>query len=463
MADRIGRQTPTTSVILPHDSSLGEQAIKLYSLTGNELFEWQKMLLCDIMGRTGSNWTHNRFGISVSRRNGKTEIVTAREFWGLLKGERIMHTAHHTATTHSSWEHMIDLLEKAGVKYTSIRATGRERIQIPMSGGRIEYRSRTAKTGLGEGYDLLVIDEAQEYTDDQESALKYMVTSSKDPQTIMCGTPPTASSVGTVFKNLRTATLEGSTENAGWAEWSVDDLSDPEDRDLWYETNPSLGIIFTERNVAAEISGDNIDFNIQRYGLWLKYEQKSAITEAEWNTLRVDELPPFRGGLFIGVKFAKSGETVSMSIAVKTTDQRIFVEGIDCRPITAGNQWIKSFIAASKPAAVVIDGAGAQNVLAAELKADGVRPAAILPKVQEVVTAYSLFEKALIDRSICHKGQPSMVGIVSHCEKRAIGSNGGFGYKSMDEDHDISLMDSMVLAHWICSTKREVKKQVINY
>lgn len=463
MADRIGRQTPTTSVILPHESTLGEQAVKLYSLTGNGLFEWQKMLLSDIMGRSGRNWTHNRFGISVSRRNGKTEIVTAREFWGILKGERIMHTAHHTATTHSSWEHMIDLLEKAGIKYTSIRATGRERIQIPMSGGRIEYRSRTAKTGLGEGYDLLVIDEAQEYTDDQESALKYMVTSSKDPQTVMCGTPPTASSVGTVFKALRTATLEGRAENAGWAEWSVDKMSDPDNRDLWYETNPSLGIIFTERNVAAEISGDNIDFNIQRYGLWLKYEQKSAITEAEWNTLKVDALPKFIGGIFVGIKYAKSGETVSLSVAVKTDDGRIFVEGIDCRPVVDGHGWIEQFIFSVKPAAVVIDGAGAQEVLAAELKAEGLRPSAVLPKVKEVVTAYALFEKALIDRSICHKGQPSMVGVVSHCEKRAIGSNGGFGYKSMDDDHDISLMDSMVLAHWICSTKKEVKKQVIDY
>jgi len=32
-----------------------------------------------------------------------------------------------------------------------------------------------AKTGLVEGYDLVVVDEAQEYTDNQESALKYIV------------------------------------------------------------------------------------------------------------------------------------------------------------------------------------------------------------------------------------------------------------------------------------------------
>lgn len=36
----------------------------------------------------------------------------------------------------------------------------------------MEFRTRTSTDGLDEGFDLLVIDEAQEYTEDQESALK---------------------------------------------------------------------------------------------------------------------------------------------------------------------------------------------------------------------------------------------------------------------------------------------------
>lgn len=458
---KIGRKTPTTSVILPYEKSLGEQAVKIYSLTGGTLYEWQELLLKDIMGRTGNTWTHTRFGMSISRRNGKTEVVHARELWGVLKGEHIMHTAHHTATTHSSWERMVKLLDKAGIKHVDIRATGRETITVPMSGGRIEYRSRTAKTGLGEGYDLLVIDEAQEYTGDQESALKYMVTSSKDPQTIMLGTPPTMSSTGDVFKALRTAVLEGETENTGWAEWSVDDISDVNDRDLWYECNPSLGLMFTERNVAGELTGNDVDFNIQRFGLWLKYEVKSAISEAEWMTLKDD--PELTGRPCVGIKYAKDGISVSMSVAAKTADGRIYVEGIDCRKVTEGTRWICDFIQKVEPIAIVVDGAGAQNVLAAELKGEGIRPVAKLPKVGEVVTAYALFEKALVDKTICHGGQPGLAGVVSNCEKRAIGSNGGFGYRSLDEEHDISLMDSAVLAHWACSTKKETKRQEISY
>ena len=189
----------------------------------------------------------------------------------------MLHTAHRTTTSRSMGK-VKRIIESAGYiedeDYTTLRANGRERIEFIVTGGRVEFRTRTSTGGLGEGYDLLVIDEAQEYTDDQESALKYVVTDSMNPQTIFCGTPPTPISGGTVFTNFRNKTLEGGTRNGGWAEWSVEDESDVRDEELWYLTNPSLGTIFTTRSVEDEIGSDIIDFNIQRLGLWIRYNQK---------------------------------------------------------------------------------------------------------------------------------------------------------------------------------------------
>ena len=82
--------------------------------------------------------------------------------------------------------------------FTTLKAKGNEEIRF-VDGGVLKFRTRTSTGGLGEGYDLLVIDEAQEYTDDQQSALKYVVTSSKNPQTVFIGTPPTTVSEGTVL------------------------------------------------------------------------------------------------------------------------------------------------------------------------------------------------------------------------------------------------------------------------
>ena len=41
MEVRKGRQTPTTSVVLPYDSTLGQEAVDLYEKTGRTAMEWQ--------------------------------------------------------------------------------------------------------------------------------------------------------------------------------------------------------------------------------------------------------------------------------------------------------------------------------------------------------------------------------------------------------------------------------------
>ena len=464
MEARIGRQTPTTSVVLPYDETWGEQAIALYESTKRTAQEWQKLLIYDIMARTPDNlWTHSRFGYAVPRRNGKNEIAAIRELWGLKQGEHILHTAHRTTTSRSSWERLKELLDDAGIEHKDSGALGQEVIRVKSTGGVVHFRTRTSKGGLGEGFDLMIIDEAQEYTDDQESSLKYVVSASRDPQTLFMGTPPTTESSGTVFMHMRDTVLAGKMEDTGWAEWSVEEVHKQTDVDAWYECNPSLGTILTERAIKAEIGPNELDFNIQRLGYWIRYNLKSAVSRAEWDELQCKKLPELRSRIFVGVKYSKT-DTVAVSIAIRTQDNRIFVEAIDCRPFRAGTDWIVAFLQKIDYKAVVIDGQSGQQLLK-----DAMRDAhlfqATLPKVAEVVKANATFEERLAQKELCHMGQPSLMCSVTNCEKRAIGSNGGFGYRSINESFDIALMDSMILAQWICGqkTKRTVKRQKISY
>ena len=460
---RKGNQNPTQSVILPTRKSLFKETIELYERSGRKAQTWQKNLMKAIMSTTkGGLWTHTKFGFSLPRRNGKNEICVIRELWGLFHGEQILHTAHRTTTSHAAWERLKTIFDKSEVEYNSLRAIGRERIELPQTGGRIEFRTRTSTGGLGEGFDLLVIDEAQEYTDDQESALKYVVTDSKNPQTLFCGTPPTLVSSGTVFVNFRDSTLDGQFKNAGWAEWGVDEESDVQDKELWYKTNPSLGTIFSERSVEDEIGRDKIDFNIQRLGLWIKYNQKSAISKVDWDKLRVSRVPELSGKLCVGIKYGNNGVNVAMSIAVKTVDGRSFVESIDCQSVRMGTDWIVRFLKTADVSHIVIDGQSGQRILEEELKRNGIRQVS-LPTVQEIIVANAMWEKGIYEETICHKAQPSLEATVTNCLKRTIGSNGGFGYKSQFEDYDIALMDSALLAHFALGTKKEVIKQQIRY
>lgn len=460
---RKGRQTPTQSVILPYAETKGDEAIRLYNSSKRTAQEWQELILYDMLAVNKDGlWVHTKFGYSVPRRNGKNEIVVMRELYGLKHGEHIMHTAHRTSTTHSAWERLYERLEKAGITIvSSYRAFGKEHIEVE-GGGKVEFRTRTTKGGLGEGFDLLVIDEAQEYQNDHESALKYVVTDSANPQTIFCGTPPTPVSSGTVFMKYRRNVLTGNSYNSGWAEWSVDFMSDPKDKELWYLTNPSLGTVFTERSILDEVGDDETDFNIQRLGLWLQYNQKSAISQGEWDRLQCSMLPEFQKSLYVGIKYGHDGTNVAMSVAVKTTEKKIFVETIDCQSVRNGNKWILEYLKYMRPAKIVIDGAGGQKLLADDLKEFHIK-GVVLPTVKEIISANTAFEAGLFSESICHMEQPSVSQVISNCEKRAIGSNGGFGYKPQKEGIEIAIMDSIVLAHWACSKSRERRKQKVSY
>ncbi|WP_430605745.1 terminase [Enterococcus sp. DIV0180] len=464
---RFGNQHPTQSVILPYDKTLYQEAIEYYEKTGRKCYEWQRDLLKSVMAIDEDGlWVHQKFGFSISRRNGKTEIVYDVELWALENGLNVLHTAHRISTSHSSFEKMKKYLEDSGYvdgqDFNSIKAKGQERIELYKSGGVIQFRTRTSNGGLGEGFDVLIIDEAQEYTIEQESALKYTVTDSQNPLTIMCGTPPTPVSSGTVFTNYRENTLFGQSKYSGWAEWSVDEIKDIHDVEAWYNSNPSMGYHLNERKIEAELGEDKLDHNVQRLGYWPKYNQKSAISKNDWEALKVNALPVLKGPLHVGIKYGNDGANVSMSIAVKTLSGKIFIEAIDCQSVRNGNQWIINFLKQANVESVTIDGAGGQNILATEMK-DFRLKEPILPRVSEIITANSLWEQGIYQKSICHCDQPSLTQVVTNSEKRNIGSNGGFGYKSQFEDMDISLMDSALLAHWACSNVKPKKKQQIRY
>ena len=478
---RYGRQTPTQSFILPYEKTSGKEAIDLYESTGRKAQEWQILLTYDILSQNDDGlWVHTKFGDSIPRRNGKGEILTIRELYGIVElGENILHTAHLTSTSSAASKRLARLLKDAGyeevirvqkdVKYEKAfsysKQFGLERITIlSEKGGTCYFRTRTSNGGLGEGFDLWVADEAQELTLDQENTLKYTVSDSKNPQTIYCGTPPTAVSKGTEFPKYRKRCLQGKEKHGGWAEWSVDSQSDIHDVELWYQCNPAMGYQLDERKVEDELGDDVVDFNIQRLGWWPTFSQKSEISSNDWERLKVKRKPRFKDQLYVGIKFGKSSGNTAFSIACRTKDERVYVECIDCREIRQGNDWIIRFLKSADIARIVIDGQNGQAILKDELDDHRIKNYTF-PKVSEVIEAFATFEQGIYNESIAHGGQPSVVNVVTNVDKRAIGSNGGFGYKCIKDGCDISILDSIALAYWACAKdkKKTRTKQKISY
>jgi len=477
---RIGRQDPTITVVLPYKKTKGGDAVDLYSKTGRTAQEWQKKQVNNIMAINKDGlWVHTKYGYTVPRRNGKTEIVLIRELYALLNGEKVLHTAHRVTTSSKTAARLASFLKDKGYKevlrpqmgvvyhnsYCYAKQTGQERIAfLDEGGGEVNFRTRTSVGGLGEGYDLLVIDEAQEYTTDQQNTLQFVVSDSNNPQIIMLGTPPTAVSKGTVFTDFRGQCLKGETEDAGWAEWSVENKVDVNDVEKWYECNPAMGYQLNERKIRAEDKTDFVDYNIQRFGWWATYNQQSDINIDEWSALTV-ESAELTGKRFIGIKFSKEGSTVSMSACSRCSDESIFGEVLGSKSMREGTEWMVSLIIknSDKIQSVVIDGANGQNLLAKDLKDSGVKTKVILPKVKDVIDANAAFENAITQQKFKHLYDFELNEVATNCSKRAIGTNGGFGYKSIKDGCDITLLDSMILAHWSCAESKEIKKQRVSY
>lgn len=111
---RVGEQRPTRSRILPYSDTKGGEAVELYNQSNKRhALEWQELLAADIMAVNEDGlWTHMKFGYSLPRRNGKNEVIVMRELWGLANGEKILHTAHKTTTSHSAWDRLVHVLSE---------------------------------------------------------------------------------------------------------------------------------------------------------------------------------------------------------------------------------------------------------------------------------------------------------------------------------------------------------------
>ena len=475
-APRIGCQVPTQAFILPYEDSYGEEAVELYEESGRTAMEWQRNVVEAILAHDDNGqFIHIKFGYAVPRQNGKNEIITMIEVWALENGLRVLHTAHDMETAKKAFERLRDVMEGRGYyanpeekegqkKAIYNQAFGREKIALKQTGGEVTFKTRTSTGGLGTSYDILVIDEAQEYQADQQSAISYTISASANPLTILLGTPPTPQSSGTVFPNYRKSVLRGDLQDCGWCEWSVEKETDVTDIDAWYMTNPSLGIRIQERTVRSDALPDNrIDFNIQRLGLWIQYSQQSVITKEEWDALALKKLPVFGDAqMEVGVKYSRDGLSVIMAVALRLPDGRVFVEIVKRADRREGDGWILAFLRTASYDKCVVDGAVGRQVLEKEMRDARLRPP-ILMTTGEAIAAFSLFETAVNNQTLCHMGQSALMQSASNVDHRAIGSSGGFGYKSIKDDVDVTLVETAAIAHWLAATAKPTRKQHISY
>ena len=466
-----GNQNPTFSVIGGYDSSMGRECAELFEAYGtsfypSQLFELDLFLARNRDGRAASK----TIAISIPRQNGKSFAARHYAIWmAAVEGKNVLYTAHHGNTTREMFKLIRNFVEgipdfanelgSEGVK----RAQGNEGIFFA-NGGCIEFNTRTNSVARGKTFDVIVVDEAQELTDEQADALTptTIASDSGDPQMIYLGTPPNVKCPGTVFRRLHREAHEGKAGDAWWVEWAADEIGDKYEVDRWYRCCPAMGYRIREdvmRDAADKSSDDG--FAREYLGWWSNEAVtiEHVIDPEPWALCETDDPP--EGPICVGVKFGNDRTT--LSACVKPDDGTPYVEWADTRPLSEGVGWAVQWIERRKGriASVAVDGRSGAGALTTKLAEIGFPSRYVhVASPSDAAKANSMLVAAVNEREVCHYGQQELTDSATKTARRRIG-NDGFGFDDA-EGADSTLIESCALAHWqALTTKRRIGRKAV--
>ena len=458
---RLGSQSPTFQKVGKYSSTQGKDAVSLFRTYGVSFYPCQEYELDLFLARNSQGrFAARTIAISKPRQNGKSFSARHYAIWmSAVENKRVLFSAHHGKTVRTMFKALCEFFEsrpdfkqvlKTGANGI-YRAAGSEGIYMT-AGGAIEFATRTNSGGRGGTYDVIVVDEAQELTDEQSDALKptTLASSSGDPQMIYLGTPPNEKCPGTVFRDLHDKAHCDNLGGAWWLEWAAQEVGNPHDEDRWYQCNPALGyrIKHDVMQDAADTTRED-SFAREYLGWWSKRNiVQAAINVEQWNECAI-KTPPTDGIVCYAVKFSLDGTKAAIAVCLKSENMR-HIELVENKSCVRGVTWIVQWLLErqSKTAQIVIDGKSKADVLEQRLHENKMNKRLIIkPNTNQFVQATSMLENAIAEVSLTHFAQPSLQECIENCPKRTIGKNGGFGF-SDNGGVDPTPLEAVALAHW---------------
>ena len=474
-------QEPRVRVAPKWRNTEGDDAAFLSGAYGLVPDPWQSLVVDDILAvRADGRWSATRCGLSVPRQNGKNAVLEVVELHKLVVlGRKILHTAHEVKTARKAYLRLCAFFEDtrsapelAGMVREIRRTNGQEAIFLHEAacdrrrgcgcdGASIEFIARSKGSGRGFTVDDLVMDEAQELDDFAYAALLPTISAapSGNPQQIICGTPPGPRDNGEVFTRLRKDALSGRSTRTLWLEWSFAPAADLDDRTQWALANPSLGrrldIEVLEDERAAM---DDAMFQRERGGVWSSEGTMRVIPDQAWAVLADPGSSPLDESLAMAVDMAPEGASATIAVAGERSDGRWHVELIEQRQ---GSGWVVERAAAVALrhgfGAVVIDGASPAYSLVEPLRARGLQVTVTGPR--DMGQACGSFYRLVMEDGLRHVGQPQLALSMSLARKRAIGSEGLWGWGRAVSGADIQATVAATLALWGAMSTR-ARRQV---
>lgn len=423
---------PTFSIVPDGDEATGQDCCDLAAAYSVPLDPWQQNVIRGILRERDGTWSSSQAGLVVARQNGKGQILTAIELFGLFAlGENILHTAHSVKTSSDAFRRLWRVIQAHADLSRRVRRqsemTGAEFVELD-SGARIAFSTRSASAGRGLSLSRVIVDEAEDCPAAEVAALAPTVFSRPRAQSLYFGTAPSALLDSESFRTMRQAAHAGLNPRLCWFEWCAEYGSDIDDQDMWVRVNPAvqagrvaLQAIIDDRAVLP------IDaFKSERVSMWVPQQDAETLFDpADWDRLAdPDSLPV--ADIAIGVDTPPSRDSSTVCVAGRRSDGRISVEWYRTDP---GVAWVPPWVAArltDRVRAVVIDERGA--LAEADWAGSGVRPT--LVGAQGAASAAGLLYDGITEAQVRHRGQLELSRGVLAAKQRPIRESFGWDRKS---------------------------------
>jgi phage terminase large subunit-like protein len=453
-------QAPRVHERPPASRTFGDLAADLAADYGLAPDPWQQIVLDDWLAEKSGRWASLTCGLSVPRQNGKNALIEVRELFGMVgRGEKFLHTAHEVKTARKAFKRLQHFFgtqrDDPAAKFPELNAlvvdvrntNGQEGIFLK-NGGSVEVVARSKNSARGFTVDVLIMDEAQEMSEDDLEALMPTTSSAplRNPQWIFTGTPPGPNANGEIFTRVRAEALSGKAVRLAWHEWSAEPDSGLDDRDEWRKVNPALingrlqfEVIEGER---ARFSDDG--FARERLGMWSSSASGAVIDPESWAAVADAASMPVES-LSLAVDVNPERTMASVGLAGLRPDGRWHVELDEQR---RGMGWIVPWVVArcerNTIRAVVIDGMSPAASLIDELSRAGVK--VTTTAARDMATACGTFYDGVMDARLAHTDQPQVTSALSEARKRPIGD--AWGWNRKNSDSDITPVVAVTLALW---------------
>ena len=486
---RRGNQEPTFSTVGEWAYSDGSYAVEMFEGYGVNFYESQKHEM-DVFLARNDDGTYSALTICISkpRQNGKSFAARHYAIWmAAIEGKNVLFSAHNGSTVREMFKQLRNFIESTPDFSMMLKPNGRGIYAAAGSegiyfvdedgndAGLIEFQTRTNSGARGRTYQIIIVDEAQELTDEQLDALKptqlaaaNVTDKDSDPQMIYLGTPPNTKCPGTVFRSHHDNAHDGTGGGVWWMEWAAPNVIDKSDREavleMVYQTNPAMGYRIKETTMLDMLDNMSADgFARECMGWWDKLAVATAlIKKDDWLSCTVGGRP--ESGLMVyAVKFSPDGTRGTIAACIKPDEGNPYVEVITSKVLTDGIEWMVDWLTErkDKPANIVIDGKAHAQTLKERLEQNRAPKNALeIPTAGDVATACSSIVNAVKERRVEHYGQPDLDDSATLSGKRKIGSSGGFGFESNDKA-DATLIEACALAYWkATTTKRKPNRKL---